>query len=244
MTDFKQKLFAALYRSLAERRTAKTNGLIIFGTVLAVIATGAYIVLSVLIAPPHMPSEQFAEGGTITALSSIYLAMAGAASLIGFYLLLDKPGIGKFFWLIAGLGLVFLSLDELVQIHERIDMIVSSTKIGKPEILRNWNDLVVMLYGAGGLIVGLLFLPELLRFPKVLETYATGFAFYVVHTVIDTVTTNPTPLSIICEESAKLMCVLMLLLASITSVLAIIDGKRASWLRSGTEPKLDTTPTL
>lgn len=224
MTNLKNDFSTALKAALAERKALGTNRFITYGVVLAAIATGVYIVLSILIAPSYEPAEQFTEGGTITALSSVYLAMAGAAALAGFYLLSDRPGIGKFFWLIAGLGLAFLSLDELVQIHERIDMIVSSTSIGAPETFRNWNDLVVILYGVGGLAIGLAFLPELLRIPRVLEMYATGFAFYLVHTVIDTVTTNPTPLTIICEESAKLMCVMMLLLASITAVTAMIDA--------------------
>jgi hypothetical protein len=224
MTNIKHTFSTALQAALAERKTQSANKFITYGAVLAAIATGAYIVLSILIAPSYELAEQFTEGGTITALSSVYLAMASAAALAGFYLLSDRPGIGKFFWLIAGLGLAFLSLDELVQIHERIDMIISSTSIGAPETFRNWNDLVVIFYGAGGLTIGLMFLPELLRLPRVLETYAIGFGFYLVHTVIDTITANPTPLTIICEESAKLMCVMMLLLASITALVAMIDS--------------------
>ena len=224
MMNLKQNFSAAMKAALAERSAAATNKLNTYGTALAAIATGAYIVLSILVTPSYEPAQQFTEGGTITALSAVYLAMAGSAALVGFYLLSDRPGVGKFFWLIAGLGLAFMSLDELVQIHERIDMIVTSSGVGKPETLRNWNDLVVILYGVVGLTIGLIFLPELLRFPRVLEMYATGFAFYLIHTVIDSVTTNPTPLSIICEESAKLLCVMMLLLASVTAVMAMIDG--------------------
>jgi hypothetical protein len=103
------------------------------------------------------------------------------------------------------LGFGFFAWDDLMQGHERFGEWVGDTLIGQGQIFRNWNDLVVILYGIAALIFLAYFLPLILSYPKFFEVLAIAFVFYILHTTIDSLAVDRTRQSVILEETCKLL---------------------------------------
>jgi hypothetical protein len=168
-----------------------------------------------LISPKNQIDWHFAEErGAITALSSVFLAMAAAFAWAAFYLSKQTNFINRFMWFLLSIGFFFLSLDELLSGHERIGRVLNkgvfskdfrySFKMGVPKFFRNWNDVIVILYGVFAIIFILLFLQIILRYSMFLEYLLIAFLFYGISTTIDTLVFERTAISTIFEESFKL----------------------------------------
>ncbi|NKB88767.1 MAG: hypothetical protein GKS06_11150 [Acidobacteria bacterium] len=175
-----------------------------------IIATGigctlVYIALAIWLRPGDRPVEYnfVSENGAVTAASALALAAAGAFALTTAAAVL-RSGMGAIWpWTLIAAGMSFLTIDEVAQIHERIG---SRIPLGTDDTaFRNWNDAVVIGYGFVALAIAALILPNLLRFPRVVELFAAAMAFYLIHTIVDSTQSPPTPVSIIVEESAKLL---------------------------------------
>lgn len=216
--------------SLDERRKfipPHTTRITIAASALAVMA----LFLALIAAPEGMgASFHFHdERGAVAVISALLMAWGGAFAFVT-ALLLDNESIRtRLFWYLGAIGLVFLSVDELVGFHEAIGQRtpgLGTTGERVFGIFRGWNDIVVILYGVVALIAGLIFLPEVLRPPQMAELLSVGFAFFVVHTVIDSVAEPPSHTSVILEESAKVFCVLFIALGMFTAM-------RWALLRSG-----------
>jgi cyanate permease len=174
-----------------------------------------YILLAIQVAPPGLPEHHFrSERGLITTLSAVLLA--AAAVLAASCCAADRSAArgSLLFWAVLACGLLFFALDEWFEFHERIDSFLSSTRIGPARAFRNWNDVIVIGYGVLGVYVLFYFLPVLLRLPAVAEALSLALGFYLLHTLIDC-TQAPSSLSIILEESAKLMSSAFLALAAL-----------------------------
>jgi hypothetical protein len=148
---------------------------------LAVIVT-----IALLAAPADDIDYHFrSEKGIVTACSAISLSMA--SGFAGACLLTEgRPGYGlRVWWLLTFLGFLFFACDELLRFHENIGTLVRH-QVGDPRsTFRNWNDVVVVLYGV--IAVGVLgwLGPRVLRLPLHAELLACGFVCYVLHTTID-----------------------------------------------------------
>ncbi|MDH3530024.1 MAG: hypothetical protein OEQ28_10695 [Acidobacteriota bacterium] len=181
--------------------------------------TFLFCIFSVYVVPGDKPPEfNFQEGGAVTALSAIYLtlscAFAYAANLIHF----RKTGSHQILWLILAAGFAFLAFDELMQFHERFGRIVIDRIIPRT-FFRNWNDAIVILYGFIALPIMVLLLPKILKYRMVIELFAVSFAFYVIHTAIDSIVDPPTLTSNILEESAKLFSTAFMFLGAYAGLL-------------------------
>jgi len=180
---------------------------------LSVIATVAWIAGSLVAAPGDRPMFHFGEDGAVTALSTVFMAMAAALALAVFYLRLADWSSGVLFWLVLAAGFAFLAIDEQLMLHERGGALLEETALGTPETFRNWNDLIVIAYGAVALAFGALFAREILRCRTFALLFGIAFAFYAVHTGIDAVLSSDVAWKDAPEESAKLFCALFLFLA-------------------------------
>jgi len=148
------------------------------------------------------------------------MAAAGAFSLSVFFMRSRNPGLGGWFWLLAAAGFLFLSLDELLQFHERFGVLVEASSVGAPDSFRNWNDVLVISYGLIWLTVLMAFLPEVLRYPRFAELVATGFVFGILHTAFDSMVLHSAE-KIIVEESDKLFCVAFFAMAMLDVVITL-----------------------
>jgi hypothetical protein len=148
---------------------------------LAVIVTVAIVVAPEGDIDYHFRSEK----GIITACSAISLSMASGFAGACF-LIEGRPGYGlRLWWLLTFLGFLFFACDELLRFHENIGTVVRH-QVGDPtSTFRNWNDVVVILYGVVAVVVLGFLGPRVLRIPLHAELLACGFVCYVLHTTID-----------------------------------------------------------
>lgn len=187
-----------------------------------------YIFLAILVGPENKRELHFrSEQGAITALSAIFLAMASGFAGVSFFLAPSSGNWFRYFWLLAAFGFGFLALDELLQIHERMDDWIAAA-IGDPQIFRNWNDVIVIGYGIVALPILIYFLPEIIRYPKIGETIVVAFVFYCLHTGIDSIQEPNTTVSVILEESAKLFCSAFSAISMFIAILGITASTNES----------------
>ena len=229
MTSNLTSRYQSLVReSIAQRRKATLPRI---GWLTATVVTFVvlYILLAVVLVPANAaPEYNFrSERGAVTVLSAIFLAMGGGFAFASFFISHDQNNRQRYFWLLTAVGIGFLSLDELLQFHERLggylDIAVSNEDpIG---IFRNWNDVVVIGYGILALFPLIYFLPSILRYPKVFEILAIAFLFYGIHTFIDSTQEPPTTYSFIFEESAKLFCSALLALGTFVGLVGTVYFK-------------------
>ncbi len=191
--------------------------------VLGAIGLVCCVVASIVFAPASNPVFHFGENGAITALSSVTLAMASALALMVFYLRSRDWDLGTLFWLILAGGCLFLSLDEQLMFHERGGHVIEATAIGQPSLFRNWNDLIVIGYGVVALAIAAMFGREILKCRTFALFFATGFAFYAIHTGIDSLVPKSVPWKDIPEETAKLACVFSLFMGVCGQLLAMTE---------------------
>lgn len=147
----------------------------------------AVIVVAILVAPEGDLDFHFREEeGIVTALSAISLSMASAFAGVCF-LTEGRPGHGmRLWWLLTCLGFFFFACDELLRFHEHVGTWVRHHMFGRPtHFFRNWNDVIVILYGVVALFVVGYFLPRILRLPLHMELLAVAFLSYCVHTGVD-----------------------------------------------------------
>jgi len=195
---------------------------------LGVIGVLAWIGLSMLAAPADEPMYHFGEKGAVTALSTVFMAMAGALSLVVFYLRMEDWKSGAWFWLLLAAGFAFLAIDEQLMLHERGGNALENTQLGPSETFRNWNDLIVIGYGVVALGIVAFATREILKCRTFAILFATAFFFYAVHTGLDTVLPTDLAWKDVPEESAKLLCGLFLFLSLCARFLSQADGLRTA----------------
>ena len=217
----------SLIEAVNERRKTQLPPLrlICIGTI---IGTLVYIVLALILVPSDEPREYHFvyENGAATALSAILLSASSAFSLATMVTLVRRNEAHAWVWLVLALGFGFLSFDELLQFHERVGRLVG--RFGDSGMFRKWDDVIVILYGFIALPLLAVLLPGLLRSRMALEMFAVGFTFYALHTLIDSITEPPTTLSIILEESAKLMCGTFLAMGTFVGFVGAVWNSMAS----------------
>lgn len=203
-----------------------------WGTALFV---GAFLVASILAAGDKKIYYQFLEGHSVTALSSAFMAMTCA---LAWGCHLSQPSgpraWSKWFWPAFSFAFLFFSLDEILEFHEQAGEWLKKA-VGPAETLRNWNDGVVIGYGLVALVAIAVFLPEILRYPKFAEILGGGFAFFSLHTLIDSTMTSRQH---ILEESAKLIATALFALAALTVMMTLRrgDGDGAGDGRGASDP--------
>jgi hypothetical protein len=188
----------------------------------AVVFVSTYIVLALFIRPKGTTADHhfINEDGAITALSAVMMAIA-AGLTVSAYIIAKQNGFkDRHLWLLLATAFGFLALDELLEFHENIGGVLNilTSRIGMDSgAFRNWNDIIVIAYGLIALPIGLYFLPVVLRYPGLMECMTLGGLFFVIHTVIDSVS-EPSVKSVVMEESAKLFTAMFLALSAFTAL--------------------------
>ena len=223
------QMFQRNYREALAHRKQVTLPSLVKPLLTLFVATLVYLAIAVMIAPENQPGRYFLkEGGMVTTLSAIFLALASIFSGVAFNLLRGRTDFLRYFWLLATVGFAFLFLDELIGFHEMTGRWLDPA-VGVPEGFRKWDDIVVILYGVVALFVMAGFLPEIFRYPKVMEMMGVAFLFYFIHTFVDSTQEPRTDISAIIEESAKVFCAEYL---AISMFVAILGIKAAAHLKA------------
>lgn len=215
------QMFQRNYKEALAQRTQVILPKLVKPLVILFTGTLVYLAIAVMIAPEDQPGRYFIkEGGMVTTLSAIFLALASIFSGVSYNLSRVRTDFLRFFWLLATIGFAFLFLDELIGFHEMMGRQLDPV-VGIPEGFRHWDDIVVILYGFVAIFVMAGFLPEILRFPKVMEMMGIAFLFYFIHTLVDSTQEPRTDLSAIIEESAKVFCAEYLAISMFVALLGI-----------------------
>lgn len=213
-------LATKLEKALDERRQPiESLGTIVIGVCLLVAAYIAAAILGTSGAPEYHFVE---ERGAITALSAIFLAMSAGFAFATALASLDRGTQTRLLWFGVAAAMTLLAIDELMEFHEmiggRLDD-ADTAALARNAGWRGWNDIIVVAYGLIALPFGIVFLPTLLRYPRLLELLAVAFVLFVVHTAIDSLVEPRTTVSAILEESAKLYCTSFFALAFLAALL-------------------------
>lgn len=184
------------------------------------------IVLGIISGTDVKPYQEFSEGGFITYMSAGYMLTTGAFAFLCFLLRFRAANIGKWFWLLTSAGFFFFTVDEVLQIHENLGLLISDTVTDSVPGLRSWNDLLVISYGFAGIFVLLLFLPEVLRIARFAELVSIAFSFYIVHTAIDSIVLTQDIWKVAPEESAKLFSASFFALSMLVALFAMMKPLR------------------
>lgn len=217
MYSFVTVFRAELERAVRERRARTSHPMGWTAAVVLVLVAG-WTLLSIARGTDEIPEKQFLEDGSMTIAAALLLAMASALSWAVFLL---AEGRGRWFWCIAGAGFLFLALDEQLEFHETIGDLLDVSAVGPSMIFRNWNDLIVIGYGAVALGLTVAFLPEILRYPMHAEFLAIGFSFYVAHTAVDMLVPGVGSIKTMFEETPKLFADAFFFLGMLAALRAV-----------------------
>ena len=215
------RFYNQLRTAVIERRAAHCPG-----RVSVIVAVNGFTLVCILLAMILVPYDEprhyhfVREKGAITALSAIFLAAASAFSFASLLALIRAKEPNKWAWFVLALGFAFFSFDELLQFHEQVGRMIG--RIANSGPFRNWNDVLVILYGVVALPVLIAMLPSLMRWRTVVEMFAIAFVFYGIHTFIDSTSDPATSTSIILEESAKLLAGACLLIGTIVGFVGVL----------------------
>lgn len=210
--------------AITDRDSTVGSRIVPLSLVLSVMVAIYIVSAIVFVSPAESTKYHFVdERGGITALSAMFMSMGCGFGFASFVLSLGSARTVRFLWFLVSVSLGFLALDELMGFHERIGSALDRIDImglTSSKTIRGWNDVVVIMYGVVALPVGVILLPTIVRYPTFLKLICIAFAFYVLHTAIDSLVEPPTTLSVIVEESAKLYCSLCIALACLSGLFA------------------------
>lgn len=198
------------------------NRMLVVAISLASLGSIAVIGVALLLGASTSPLQHFKEGGLITAISAISLAMSGTLSLVILNFRRQEGLMPSLFWLGVAVGLLLLSLDELLMLHERLGQLTNSW-VGEPSTtFRNWNDLVVILYGVAAIIICFVFRREIVRDRSFFILFSISFGFYALHTALDSLISASYVWKDLFEEGAKVTCGVFLVFAMAIKLLPFL----------------------
>ena len=134
----------------------------------------------------------FAEFGPIQTLKAGHLLVSGVSGYLIYTRFRRLPQAeqrvdarGNYYWILSGFGLIWLSIDDYLQIHERLgDVLEEDLGITIP-LLNNPDDIIVLGYALVALIVVAFSFGEIRRSTAVFPLLATGLGCLVVSLAVD-----------------------------------------------------------
>jgi hypothetical protein len=192
-------------------------------------------------------SGGFGEFGPMQTLKAGELLLAG---VVGYYVYsrfwrlpaaeqrVDAPG--SFYWVLSGIGLIWLGIDDYFGIHELASDLLE-TRLGMSvPVLNNFDDLILLGYGIIGLSVMAIFLGELMRSRASFPLLATGATFLVISQATDFFVPEGTALARV-ENPANIIAAAFLLSAYVVKLREVWSelpdaGKRTVAGRMPSEP--------
>lgn len=136
------------------------------------------------------------EGGTFTDISFFNLACAGTLAILIHRNRVERPPGWDLrspaaFWFFLGLGFFFLAVDEVVFIHERLDLFIHEL-IGKKEtdVSDSLDDLIVGVYLLAGLGLLWYYRQELGQYSHMSRPVGLALVLIVAMIVLDLITSQ------------------------------------------------------
>lgn len=231
----KKKIFEDIYKKfhsvLEEHHKYFTTELLVF-TLVPLVTVFVLICFSVYLHPEFFDiSYNFTRNeGSITILSTAILSVASLLAYVCFFINPTADRRQRIFFLIIGLALTFLALDEAINLHEQvgkaIDTVQSMRKIATKLHISTWNDIILVMYGIIALPLLVYFLPVTLQIPCIPEYFLAALLCFAIHISIDFIADPPTPLSYVFEESMKVYISTFLALGLFSGLAFLIKTKK------------------
>lgn len=169
------------------------------------------IVISVHLAPPGNPAQQFGEQGLNTALKSLLAAMSGMAAVLVFYIRAKRFDHGALFWLAIAMGCVSFALDT------RWD----AGLLTAPPMAAGWAGAAGMGVAMLGLLA--LFAREIRACRTFLILFSVAVAFVALDAVVSMAIPAATGWRQVLVEGSGLIGVFFLFLAVSARLVLLID---------------------
>jgi len=215
-----------IVNALAQRKL-RHQPAIMTPVLVTLVGVFAFLVLAYIVPGQDVPYQQFKEGWAVNAFSTFFLGAGSALAFFCFVGRSEQKELGRWFWLLLGMGFLFLCLDEQLEFHERGGyFILYNLGIDPLPGFRNWNDIIVICYGLVAGTICLVFIVEMLRFRRFIELLMVGAFFYVLHSAIDSLFEGQ--FKMVPEESAKLLANAFFALAFLASALGVSAEMRSS----------------
>jgi hypothetical protein len=129
------------------------------------------------------------------------------------------------FSLVAGLGTVYLGMDELFDLHERLGRYAYEHGWPKPGFVNHHDDLITVVVAAAGLAVIVWFWREVIRDRQFAELFLLGLGLFAMAVLADTQLDQSGTGSWWTEESLEL-----------AGAAAMMVAFWARWRRAGMSP--------
>ncbi len=166
-----------------------------FLTLLLLVDTAIWIVA---VTAGETPATFMGEGRLISFVSGAHLI---AASVVAFLVFQTRKAsdtgdkhIRRSFclWFFIALGFAYLTVDELAQIHEALDHLIHHVfHIRQNHWSDRLDDLIVLLYGVGGILLLYGYRLEWTRFQGFRRYLVAGFAIFLAMVGVDIITDRP-----------------------------------------------------
>ena len=141
---------------------------------------------------PEPSAATFGEFGPIQSLKAGQLLLSGLAGYVLYHRFWSLPQAdqrvdapGSFFWILSGVGLVWLGVDDYFQIHEALGVVLEEGFGVTIPLLNNPDDIFVLGYGMVAVTMVAIFFGELLRSKASFPLLVTGFGFLVISLAVD-----------------------------------------------------------
>jgi hypothetical protein len=129
--------------------------------------------------------------GAITVLGSMFLVVTGAffLAISRLYFLMKEPSSlmntnSRCWWVVAGIGVIYLGLDEILKIHEFLTWKMAD--LGIPKLFGIDQDVYIFaIYGIAALLIGLKLLPSVSYYRQAILPLVATFIFFALSEIID-----------------------------------------------------------
>lgn len=166
------------------------------------------VAIAAAVAVDKSPDFHFQEGEFITVISCIQLLIAAILSWNIYHLARHsrqlKLSKSSLFWLIVSLGLLFLSLDDALGIHEQIDFWLHDLfRVEETDITDLADDIIV----GGYLLLFLIYVAfkwnVIQVFKQSFSIFQIGFILTLIMVVLDIVTNNNLFISLVIDDISQ-----------------------------------------
>jgi hypothetical protein len=127
-------------------------------------------------------ADNYEEYGPMTTFKVLETSLTGSLGVLIYRNLASSGSRRALFWLMAGLGLLWLAIDDYVQLHERASWELAEHQA---PLVNRWDDLIVLAYGIAGLAALILFRREVFASKPVALLLCLGAAATIVMVALD-----------------------------------------------------------
>ena len=187
------------------------------------------VAIAAAVGSDQSPDLHFQEGEFITVISCVQLLIAAILSWKIYHLARHSQPVklskSSIFWLIVSLGLLFLTLDDAIGIHEEIDFWLHDLfRIEETEITDSADDLIVGGYFLLFLIYVIFNWQTIQIFKQSFSIFQIALILSLIMIVLDIATNDNSLISLMVDDSSQVLILKQWLSALEDSIKIFAEG--------------------